>query len=203
MYETQHNARHTSTQGMPMHGVECVFPKRTDGHALWSKSACVLSRFCHVQLFVTLWTRACQDPGLWDSPVRNTGVGCHALLQGIFLTQGPNPHRFRLMHWQAGFLPRAASGSPWSKSISFQRKNSFRNQNIQGPVSIPIPFLRSRYSSGLRELRVGPASSEAHTGSLSRVGYKELIFHTIQPVKMQQPSRSGEQSNSPAGFYSH
>ena len=27
----------------------------------------------------------------WDSPGRNTGVGCHALLQGIFLTQGSNP----------------------------------------------------------------------------------------------------------------
>ena len=27
----------------------------------------------------------------WDSPGMNTGVGCHALLQGIFLTQGSNP----------------------------------------------------------------------------------------------------------------
>ena len=26
-----------------------------------------------------------------DSPGENTGVGCHALLQGIFLTQGSNP----------------------------------------------------------------------------------------------------------------
>ena len=26
-----------------------------------------------------------------DSPGRNTRVGCHALLQGIFLTQGSNP----------------------------------------------------------------------------------------------------------------
>ena len=26
-----------------------------------------------------------------DSPDKNTGVGCHALLQGIFLTQGSNP----------------------------------------------------------------------------------------------------------------
>ena len=26
-----------------------------------------------------------------DSPGKNTGVGCHALLQGIFLTQGLNP----------------------------------------------------------------------------------------------------------------
>ena len=26
----------------------------------------------------------------WDSPGKNTGVGCHAVLQGIFLTQGSN-----------------------------------------------------------------------------------------------------------------
>ena len=27
----------------------------------------------------------------WDSPGKNTGVGCHFLLRGIFLTQGSNP----------------------------------------------------------------------------------------------------------------
>ena len=27
----------------------------------------------------------------WDSPGKNSGVGCHALLQGILLTQGSNP----------------------------------------------------------------------------------------------------------------
>ena len=27
----------------------------------------------------------------WDSPGKYTGVGCHFLLQGIFLTQGSNP----------------------------------------------------------------------------------------------------------------
>ena len=27
----------------------------------------------------------------WNSPGKNTGVGCQALLQGIFLTQGSNP----------------------------------------------------------------------------------------------------------------
>ena len=38
----------------------------------------------------------------WDSPGKNTAVGCHALLQGIFLTQGLNRS---LLHWQAGSLP--------------------------------------------------------------------------------------------------
>ena len=27
----------------------------------------------------------------WDSPGKNTGMGCHSLLQGIFLAQGLNP----------------------------------------------------------------------------------------------------------------
>ena len=26
----------------------------------------------------------------WDSPGKNTGLGCHSLLQGIFLTRGLN-----------------------------------------------------------------------------------------------------------------
>ena len=35
----------------------------------------------------------CSPPGLcpWDFPGKNTGVGCHFLLQGTFLTQGSNP----------------------------------------------------------------------------------------------------------------
>ena len=32
----------------------------------------------------------------------NTGLGCHFLLQGIFPTQGWNPH---VLHWQADSLP--------------------------------------------------------------------------------------------------
>ena len=34
----------------------------------------------------------------WDSPGKNAGVGCHALLQGIFLTQGSNPRLSGLMY---------------------------------------------------------------------------------------------------------
>ena len=45
----------------------------------------------------------------WDSPGKNTGEGCHSLLQGIFPTQGSNPH---LLPWQAGRLPLNLLGSP-------------------------------------------------------------------------------------------
>ena len=34
----------------------------------------------------------CSPASPWNSPDKNTGVGCHALLQGIFLTQGSYPH---------------------------------------------------------------------------------------------------------------
>ena len=48
----------------------------------------------------------------WDSPGKNTGVGCHSVPQGIFLTQGLNPRLLCLLHWQAGSLPLAHLGSP-------------------------------------------------------------------------------------------
>ena len=44
---------------------------------------------------------------LWDSPGKNTGVGCHALLQDIFPRQGLNLCLLCLLHWQTGFLPLA------------------------------------------------------------------------------------------------
>ena len=71
---------------------------------------CMLSPFSHVRLFVTLWT---VEPTRllcpWDSPGKETRVGCHALLQGIFLTQGLNLH---LLHQQAVSLPLSHLVSP-------------------------------------------------------------------------------------------
>ena len=50
---------------------------------------------------MTLWTVAHQAR-LWNSPGKNTGVGCHFLLQGIFPTQGSNPgllHCGQTLYW--------------------------------------------------------------------------------------------------------
>ena len=57
----------------------------------------------------------------WDSPGKNTGVGCHALLWEIFLTQGSGLHLLSLLHWRAGSLPLVPPGKPQSlgKSIDF------------------------------------------------------------------------------------
>ena len=42
-------------------------------------------------------------------PRKTTGVGCHFLLQEIFLSQGLNSH---ILHWQADSLPMNHLGSP-------------------------------------------------------------------------------------------
>ena len=55
----------------------------------------------------------CRLPGLHgDSPGKNTGVGCHDLLQGIFPTQRRNLCLLHLLHWQADSLPLAPPGQP-------------------------------------------------------------------------------------------
>ena len=45
-------------------------------------------------------------------PGKNTGVDCHALLQGIFPTQGSNLYVLHLLYWQSGYLPLAQPGKP-------------------------------------------------------------------------------------------
>ena len=56
---------------------------------------CMLSP---VWLFATPWTVACQASLSWNFPGKNTGLGCHFLLQGIFPNQGLNPCLLRLLY---------------------------------------------------------------------------------------------------------
>ena len=77
----------------------------------------------------TPWTITRQVPCPWDLPGKNTGMGCHFLLQGIFLTQGWNPH---LLHWQVDSFPLSHQGSPhhslYMGSISTSSFAAFRMQ---------------------------------------------------------------------------
>ena len=53
----------------------------------------------------------------WESLGKNTEVGHHFLLQGIFLTRGPNPCLLHLLHWQVDSLPVSHQGSPIHSSL--------------------------------------------------------------------------------------
>ena len=59
---------------------------------------------------------------LWDFPGKNTGVNCHFLLQGLFLTQGSNLSLLHLLYWQVDTSPLSQLGSlqkMWTISMSF------------------------------------------------------------------------------------
>ena len=61
----------------------------------------------------------------WDFPGKNTRVGCHFLLQGIFPTQGSNLHPLCLLNWQVGSLPLEPPGKNYLINIyiyNFQLK---------------------------------------------------------------------------------
>ena len=54
----------------------------------------------------------------WDSPGKNTGMGCHSLLQGIFPTQGLNPG---LPHCRQIPYHLSHQGSPSVNQTDIQR----------------------------------------------------------------------------------
>ena len=60
----------------------------------------------------SLWPHGLQPTRLlcpWDFPGKDTEVGCHFLLQGIFPTQGPNPG---LLHCRQILYQLSYKGSP-------------------------------------------------------------------------------------------
>ena len=61
-------------------------------------------------LFTTSLTVAARLLCPWDFPGKNTGVGCHGLLQGIFLTQGSNLHLLLLLYCQVSSFTTSV---PW------------------------------------------------------------------------------------------
>ena len=63
----------------------------------------VLSRFSCVRLC---------DPMNGSLMGKNTGVGCHSLLQGTFLNQVLNPRLLCLLHWQADSSLLLPPGKP-------------------------------------------------------------------------------------------
>ena len=63
----------------------------------------------------SLWPHGLQSASLlcpWNSPGKNTRVGCHALLQGTFPTQGSNSHLLFLALAGRFFITSATWKSP-------------------------------------------------------------------------------------------
>ena len=69
----------------------------------------------------------------WDSPGKNDEVGCHFLLQEIFLSKGSNLSLLRLLHWQADSLLLALSGRrKWQPTPVFLPGESQGQRSLVG-----------------------------------------------------------------------
>ena len=100
----------------------------------------------HIGYLTAQWARVLSYPSCpavcepirlfcpWDSPGKNTGVGCHALLQGILPTQGSNPCLPRLLHRQVDSLPLRHLRSPFCTTLIFKCSPT------GSPLTIEIPI---------------------------------------------------------------
>ena len=85
-----------------------------------------------------------------DSPGKNTGVGCHALLQGISLAHGSNSG---LLHWRWILHPLSYQGTPrileWVAYPFSRRPSQPRNQTGVSCIAggfLPAELLGKPYS---------------------------------------------------------
>ena len=122
-----------------------------------------------------------------DFSGKNTGVGCHFLLQGIFPTQGSNLYLLHLLHWQADSLPLSHLASPrfnyelflgsrsqFLQLMLFQVRSFFVSRGGKGwPVycrmlsSIPILYLldaSSKSQMWQAQKKTSPDNTSEHWG---------------------------------------
>ena len=99
-----------------------------------------------VRLSATPWTIAHQAAlSLGLSPGKGTGVDCHALLQGIFWTQGSNLHLLQLLacrqilsHCDSRETPLSAIlGSEAKSGKNFKTLDIEPRQSYTGPSGLP------------------------------------------------------------------
>ena len=121
-----------------------IYHPQSQKNCYWSRQeydlslcACVLNCFSRLTLCNSMDCSPPASPVHGDSPGKNTGVGCHVLLQGIFPTQGLNPG---LLHCRQIFYSLSHQGSPrileWVSypfsGVSSQLKNQSRVSCIAG-----------------------------------------------------------------------
>ena len=86
--------------------------------------------FSCVWLCATLWTITRWLLCPWDSPGKNTGMGCHFLLQGMFLTQGSNSPLLHLLPCRQILYPWAIGETQIFWLVYYK----------YGTVNLEVPF---------------------------------------------------------------
>ena len=99
-----------SPQGRPITHVEGNVDGENSGRE--KSGGGLVTKLKSCLTLATPWTVAHRLLCPWDFPGKNTRVGCHFHLQGIFPTHVLNPHLLCLLHWQVDSLPLSQQRSP-------------------------------------------------------------------------------------------
>ena len=158
----------------------------------WPESRCRWWKFSYIEICTRMRTKSrqscptlcdlmdCNQPGspvygISHFPTKNTGVGCHFLLQGIFPTQRWNPHLFRLLHRQADSLPLSHLG--WlrpTKQFCFLNKAGFaflkKQKTKKSRPTKWLCFLNSYRLHTQHHLHLGDCSFPS-----SSVGHRDIL----------------------------
>ena len=146
---------------------------------------------------MTLWTVAHRFLCSWDSPGKNTGVGRHFLLQGIFLTQGLNPHLSLMSPALAGgfFTTRSPhiSVSHSLESLTLQTlPRAFLPSHYHLPSNLPLPCISDYHlanSSDLTSLSPSLPSVSATpipppAGEQGVSGFRRTLLYCVSRLQM-------------------
>ena len=117
-------------------GLILIGELHTKQHGQKNKTKPIIYMYTHTHIYVaSVVSDSWQPRGLQParlhcpraSPGKNTEVGCHALLRGIFPTQGLNLFLLHLLHWHVNSLPLAPPGNPYIHIGAPQRYDTQRN----------------------------------------------------------------------------
>ena len=127
-------------------------------------------------------------------------MGCHFLLQGIFLTQGLNPCLLHHLHWQADPLPPAPLGK-WLKygeekdkvynccTYAAQRAPGLPAAQAKAVVSAAVPATCQARSAAVDcGGGTGEASANALSRSQTRPGFEPATSSTAHKSNRALPS---------------
>ena len=93
----------------------------------------------------------------WDSPGKNTGVSCHSLLQGIFLTEGSNPG---LLH---------------CRQILYNLSHQGRPGLLYDPAISLLGIYPKRMKAGTQNIFVN-SCSQPHYSQQSKGGIRSSVY---------------------------
>ena len=102
----------------------------------------------------------------WDFPGKNTGVGCHFLLQGIFPTQGSNPN---LLHWQVDYLPLSHRRSP----------SAYTLHDFNSTMTVPLDHTGSKKELKMQVLASTQKRGRRWSSSFPILSSTIKMYHSV------------------------